>query len=419
MRLASSYRYSWVLVAVGFLVLFFRSGARSSLGLFIDPLETQFGWSRASISLAVSISLLLYAIFQGVTGWFVDRYGPRAVIALGALATGASTMALAAMTSLWQLYVLFGVVGSFGMAATAIPAHSTLISRWFTQHRARALSLTVSGMAVGQMLLIPLAMKWVLDWGWRAAFLYSGGLILVVSFPLAVLLIRDRPPVLAREADRVLVPGPPTVASPTSVPWPGVLHTGTFWSLSAAYFTCGFTVHFIGTHLVPLAAQAGIGQMAAASSFGFMGAMTLAGLLATGLFADRLGQKNALAAAYFLRGTGFVALFFATTPLWLYVAVAIIGFSFLITDPLTNSIAASHFGTWHLGTILGLIAGAHQLGGSLGAYLGGALFDWTGSYTPMLTLTTVMLLGAATLSWRLRASPHTARQPGQEPLPAG
>lgn len=401
-----AFNYGWVLLAVSFTVLFFRSGARTSLGLFMGPLQTDLGWSRASISLAVSISLVLYAVLQAGTGWIVDRYGPRVVISVGALALGASTLGLAAMTSLWQLYLLYGVLGSLGTAATAIPSHSTLVSRWFSRRRALVLSLTISGMAIGQMVMVPLIMKWVLDWGWRSSVLYLGGLMLLVPFPLAALLIRDRPPA------SVAPPAPhsTTPSLPDPRPrhrWQQALGTRYFWSLAAAYFACGFSVHFISTHLVPLAAQMGFGQIQAASAFGLMGGLTAVGVISVGAFADRVGHKNALAGAYSLRAVGFFSLAFATTPLLLYVSAAVIGLSFLATDPLTTTLIARQFGIVRLGTLLGAIAAFHQVGGAAGAYLGGAFYDWTGSYLPILGLTVALLLGAAALSLTI---PATKRQ---------
>src|SRR5262249_29685907 len=178
------------LAATTFLLLT-AGGVRAAIGVFIKPLEAEFGWSRTALSSAVAVSIALYGLAGPVVGRLADRWGPRWGVGVGVALVGIGTMLGAGVTRFWQFFVAVGLIAAIGSSATAAPVAATVATRWFERRRGLVLGINGAGMAAGQLVILPLAMALVAVVGWRGAFLALGIGLLAIVAPLTAALIRD------------------------------------------------------------------------------------------------------------------------------------------------------------------------------------------------------------------------------------
>ncbi|MBI2875056.1 MAG: MFS transporter, partial [Firmicutes bacterium] len=184
--------YGWIMVALCSTLLAFSYGARYTFGVFMDPFAREFGWSRSTMSLAFSIFTWLYGVMQIYWGILIERRHPRVVMGLGVIFFGVAVVAMAGMSTLWQLFVLQGVVAAIGFSGMGMVPSSAVVSRWFVRRKGTALSIAFAGVSVGQLVFSPLAMVWILQYGWRISLLIIGGTFVVPGI-LVVLLARSSP----------------------------------------------------------------------------------------------------------------------------------------------------------------------------------------------------------------------------------
>src|SRR5947207_6907369 len=190
---ANRLHYAWVVLATTTLVLLASGGVRAAIGVFVKPLEAEFGWSRTALSFAVAVSIALYGLTGPVVGRLADRWGPRWVLTGGVALVGIGTMAGAGVTQFWQFFVAVGLIAAIGSTATAAPVAATVATRWFDRHRGLVLGINCAGMAAGQLVVLPLAMGLVAVLGWRGAFFALGAGLLVLVVPVTAALIRNDP----------------------------------------------------------------------------------------------------------------------------------------------------------------------------------------------------------------------------------
>lgn len=398
--------YGWFVVFSSFLIYFTVSGTRGSFGNFIYPLSNQFGWSIQQISLAASLGTLFYGLAQPFIGFAVNRRGARIAILSGTLIYGALTVLLAALTQLWQLYLVYGLFMGLSWGSTSNTSNAALISRWFTKRKGLALSFAISGMAMGNFLIIPFSMFLILNIGWRWTFAVLGLLVLGISLPIAYKVMRNGP-----EEKGLLPDGqePSTAIAGQNQKTPAQLHitktglpqaarTRSFWLLLAGFFVCGFTALMSSTFFVPMAISSGFAEMDSAKAAGVMGATAAVGLWVGGFFSDFVGRKRPLAAFYFLRGIGFLLLLNAHSLPGLYLAALFMGLGAFGTAPITAGLVGDIYGVLSMGTIFGVISMAHQLGGAFSIYLTGMIVDATQSYQWALIPGILLLFGATTVS---------------------
>ena len=302
--------YGWVIILASFLTLFVATGARSSIGVFVKPLGDEFAWSRADISLAMSVHTLVQGVSQPLIGYWADRYGPRLVIGFGLLALGAGMALLSLTFAIWQLYVFYGVLVALGFAGGAMVPNAALINRWFVKRRGFAITMANTGASLGQLVLIPLAALLIVNAGWRWAYLGLGLLVLAVASPVVWGMMRNSP------ADLGLLPDGMSISEAAGsvhlrilrTPLGEVLRDRSFWMLTIALMFCGFTVNMVTVHLASYALERGLSQIAAGSAVGLLGGMGLVGMLIAGTASDRLGRKNPLAVIYLIRAVGLILL---------------------------------------------------------------------------------------------------------------
>src|SRR5262245_61126931 len=182
--------YAWIVLAATTFVLLTAGGVRAAIGVFIKPLEAEFGWSRTALSFAVAVSIALYGVTGPVVGRLADRWGPRWVLVVGVALVGVGTALGAVVTQFWHFFLTVGVIAAIGSSAAAAPVAATVATRWFERHRGLVLGINGAGMAAGQLVILPLAMGLVAIMGWRGAFFALGAGLIVIVVPLTAALVR-------------------------------------------------------------------------------------------------------------------------------------------------------------------------------------------------------------------------------------
>jgi sugar phosphate permease len=404
--------YAWIVAGVTFLTLLATAGVRSAPGVLIVPFEQDFGWSRATISVAVSINLMLYGLTGPFAAALLDRIGVRAtmMLALALLAAGVSLTTL--MTAPWQLMLLWGVVVGGGAGMTALALGATVVNRWFSTRRGLVMGMLTASTATGQLLFLPLMASIVERYGWRTAVLGIAAVALVVV-PVVGLLMRDHPADVGRAPygdDGPVRPRARSTANPAGVALRALargVRSGDFWLLAGGFFICGVSTNgLIGTHLIPACVDHGIPEVRAAGLLAVMGIFDLVGTTASGWLSDRFDSRYLLFWYYGLRGLSLIYLPYAFDLSFygLPVFAVFYGLDWIATVPPTVRLAANAFGKENVGVIFGWIAAAHQLGAATAAFGAGAIRTATGTYLAAFVIAGALCVLAALMSlavgWR-------------------
>ncbi len=388
----------WYMVTASWILVFLISSV--AVSVFFKPMLEDFGWDRTTLSLVQSVALIVFTIASPFLGRFIDRFGPRVMIFVCVATQSLSSVINGAAGSIWHLYIariFYGI--------NVLPSTQILINRWFAKKRGTALGIMSTGMPLGTIFLIPVTQYLILSWGWRTTMFFWAAVVFIIMLPLA-LTIRDNPaargyapdgepPAETDAAGQSLSNGQTTsgdeFGKQTGSDLKGAVRIGAFWFMSVAHFICGTSCGFIMTHIVIFAIDLGYTDMIAASLVSVQGALNLAGLLVTGYLSDRIIRSKVLALTHFIRGVSFtVAVVFILLgggSLWmLYLSIALFGFGWFTTAPLQAGLVADLFGNLRMGTILGIENSCHMFGMAVGAYLGGAVFELTGSYLPVFVI---------------------------------
>jgi MFS family permease len=419
--------YAWIVLGAVVIIMLIASGLRATFGVFIKPMETTLGWDRASLSGAAALSLLLLGAVGPFVGWLADRWGPRRVILVSCCVLAVGTLLSSQVTSLWQIYVTAGVLMAVGGGGIQMSTAATVAARWFESHRGLVLGILGGAMSAGQLIVIPLAVWLTLHYGWRWSFVWLGVALLVITLPPALWIMRDEP------AEKGLLPfgagqsarqaGMKAVAADRRVPIAEAMQVPAFWLLAGTFFVCGYTTGgLVLTHLVPHAADHGFSEMQAAQAMGVMGALNIAGTVASGWICDRFGRKGPLAFYYGVRGLSLLLLLYVWNVPSLYLFAALFGLNYISTVPATTAITANIFGRYSIGTLSGWIYFSHQVGAALGAALGGWIFQSTGSYSWAFVSGALLAFVAAAMALAIREEPvekTPSRAPASLPVTAG
>jgi MFS family permease len=343
----------------------------------------EYGWSRAGISGALSVSFIMCGLSSIVLGRLNDRMGPRLIMTVSGILLGLGYLLMSRLTSLWQLYLLYSLLVGIGLSGTDVVLLST-IARWFVRLRGRMSGVLKVGTGVG-MLVMPLFTNWLITaYGWRTAFFVMGLVVLILFIGLSQLLVRDparrgqRPDGDGRVATGIDPAGESGLALRQA------LKSLQLWLICIAYFLlliCAFTVLL---HIVPHAIDLGIPRSWATRVLATIGGLSIAGRFIMGFSSDRIGNKWALVICYGFMCVSLGWLLLADR-LWMLLVFAVVyGFAhggfFTLMSPLT----AEFFGTVSHGTIFGMIIFASTIGGAIGPLLAGYVFDLTGSYRALL-----------------------------------
>jgi predicted MFS family arabinose efflux permease len=408
-RLTSARRhYAWLIVLVTFVTLITTAGFRATPGVLIVPLQQEFGWSRGTISIAVSIGLVLFGLTAPFSAALMERFGVRRVmlVALVTIASGASLTTV--MRAPWQLDLLWGVVVGSATGAVSVPLAATVANRWFESRRGLVTGILTASNASGQMVFLP-ALAWLATaYGWRYAAVSVAAVAIVVVFPIVAVFVRDRPQSLGLEPYGATEPVP--VPEPSPRPFrPAVdglllgMRSRAFWLLAATFFICGLSTNgLVGTHLIPAAIDHHLSAVTGASLLALMGLFDVVGTTCSGWLTDRLDPRRLLAWYYALRGLAIVALPFAFGSGYALVVFAVFyGLDWVATVPPTVMLTADRFGRERVGIVFGWIYASHQLGAASAAWAGGAMRTWLGTYDYSFVGAGALCLLAAGLSLRI------------------
>jgi len=421
--------YGWFVLVLCFLTTLTSAGVRSSPSVLIHPLETEFGWSRVLIASAVSMNLLLFGIAAPISGWLLDRYGPRKVMlgSLTLLILGVS--GTIAMNQFWQFFLVWGVIVGLGAGGVGSVLTATIGNRWFVARRGLALGILGSASSTGQIIFLPLFMAMITYAGWR---LGSMTLIVVALtlLPLIYFFMRDDPsevglePYGAGDPKAVSSGGAASLrgmpAKNATITAREVIRNPTFWLLCGSFFICGGTANgLIGTHLIPHEIEIGIPQIAAASLLGIMGGLNMVGTIFSGWMVDRVKPHRWLALVYALRGFSLLILPFVSNFRGLVVFAIIYGLDWFATVPPSMAITADTFGRQNVGKVYGWIFMSHQIGAAIMASAAGALRTWMGDYQFAFFSGGFIAMIAAGLALQIKLKPRDVAAPPASVQPVG
>ncbi|MFN8504709.1 MFS transporter [Kouleothrix sp.] len=403
--------YGWVVVAITALTLIISAGVRSAPGVMVVPLEQGMHWSRGAISFAVSIGLLCYGLTAPLSGWLIDRIGPRWVMFAGLAIMGASMLASAWMSALWQLDLFWGALSGVGTGVVALVLGAAVANRWFATRRGLITGIFGASTSAGQLIFYPLLVWYVGAFGWRSSVLMLAAVAGLLLLPV-LLLMRNAPADMGLRPYGAAGEAPAVASAAGDV---GVLRravaTPAFWLLTITFFICGATSNgLIGTHFIPHVGDHGISPNIAAGLLAIMGAMNFVGTIVSGWLTDRFDPRKLLAWYYGFRGLSLLLLPFVTSYAGLTVFAVMFGLDYIATVPPTTALVADTFGRRHVGTVFGWIFCAHQIGAALAAWLGGVAHDQFGHYGTAFLVAGILAVTAAGLALRIGRAP-AARAP--------
>lgn len=380
-------------LATGFLILAVGSGARFAIGLTLQPMAQDFAMGRGMLGIIVAIYFICTAVCMFLAGRLVDRSGVRAVLCAGVLVSAAGIGLVSLASASWHVLVLYGLVFGAGNGLASIAPVSVLVTSQYPGRMGLANGIAISGMAVGQLVMVAAMAAVMVGIGWRSVYVWLGVAHLAL-LPLFLLLPRGKPT------------GPTATTSTVDAsPLPGLtlaeaVRTRRFWLVLIAQALCGFDDFFVSTHIVAFAQDRGIATFFAGNLLALMGLTSLVGVVWSGLWSDRAGPAWPMLACFLLRIAIFGLILVDQSPLSVTIFAVIFGVTFLMTAPLTVVFVRNWFGVRAVGTLSGLILMIHHICGGIGAWIGGLVFDAHGSYAPAFAamalssvIATVLMLG--------------------------
>lgn len=393
----------WPLVLAAAAILVLTMGARQSLGLFVAPLNAATGLGIASISLAFAVSQFVWGAAQPVFGALAERWGTRRVIIIGAVLTTLGTGLAPFASSIGGLVFWIGVVAAAGAAGGSFAILIGGIARYLPeQRRAFATGFINAGSSFGQFLFAPLAQGLIGAFGWVSAMLALAASALL-TIPLAWYLTAQTAATAGAQAATVEAP-----ALGAQLRRAG--RERSYLMLHLAFFTCGFHIAFLVTHLPGEVALCGLAPTVSASALALIGLFNIAGSLSAGAWSQRYRMKDVLMAMYGARAVIIAVYLLAPkTALTFYVFAAALGFTYLATVPPTAGLVGKIFGPRHLATLFGLTLVTHQIGGFFGAWLGGVTISRYGDYTWMWVADIALALFAVVCHLPIREARPLAR----------
>jgi predicted MFS family arabinose efflux permease len=411
---------AWWVAGVAFVALVASAGFRATPGVLILPLQEEFGWTTATVSLAVSVNLLLFGLTAPFAAALMEQFGMRRVVATALCVVAAGSGLTVFMTASWQLVLCWGVLVGLGTGSMALVFAATVANRWFTRSRGLVTGILTAGSATGQLVFLPLVAVLAESSGWRTAALVVAGSALAVV-PLVLLLLADRPADVGLEpygGPDPVVPAPPPTGGAARAAVSALRRasrTPAFWLLAGGFAICGASTNgLIATHFVPAAHDHGMGTTTAAGLLALVGVFDVVGTIASGWLTDRVDSRLLLAWYYALRGLSLFALpfLFAAVPhATMLLFIVFYGLDWVATVPPTVALCRERFGA-DGGIVFGWVFASHQVGAALAASAAGLVRTTTGSYDAAWLGAGALCLVAAGLSVSVRASRTAAQSPG-------
>ncbi|WP_025822877.1 MFS transporter [Shewanella marina] len=387
-----------LLVWAGIAILIISLGIRQSFGIFMMPISTSFGTGREFFSFAIALQNLLFGLFQPFIGMASDRFGAKRIIILGAIAYGLGLFLTSITSHAEMLYLSVGVLIGLGLSATSYVIILGAVAKVVpAEHTAKAFGLTTAAGSFGMFAVIPGAQSLLANYDWQTA--------LQVFAVLCSIMVACSAFIKINKTD-TNSNNPSTDEQTLKQALTEALNNRNYWLINAGFFVCGFQVMFIATHLPSYLADQHLSAQTAAMALAYVGIFNIFGSYFWGVMGDRFDKRYVMSSLYLMR-TVIIALF-VSLPITEHSAAIFggaIGFCWLGTVPLTSGLVRQIFGAKYLSTLYGLVFFCHQIGSFLGAWVGGKIYDISGSYTPIWWTTVAMALIAALLHLPINDKP--------------
>jgi MFS family permease len=383
----------WVLLGSA-LILALSLGIRHGFGLFLAPMSAQFGWGRELFAFAIALQNLMWGLAQPFAGALADRFGARRTVLIGGVLYAAGLLLMSQANSAWSLSLSAGILIGIGLSGTSFSVILGVVGRAVpAQKRSMAMGIAAAAGSFGQFAMLPGTLGLITWLGWSGALLALGVLAALI-LPL-VTLLRDKPLPAVSGTEQTLKEALKEACS----------HSG-FWLLSLGFFVCGFQVVFIGVHLPSYLVDQHLPAVVGTTVLALVGLFNVFGTYIAGWLGGRRSKPRLLAGLYLLRAVVIsVFLWAPVTVTSAYLFGIAMGLLWLSTVPLTNGTVATLFGVRNLSMLGGIVFLFHQLGAFLGGWLGGVVYDHTGSYTLIWQISIALSLIAALLNWPVRERP--------------
>ena len=381
-------------IACGGIIILLSFGIRSSYGVFLQPVSTDLGWSREIFALTIALQNLFWGFAQPFAGMIADRYGSARVIIGGALMFGAGTLLMGYATTPLTAHIGAGFLVGVGIAGCGFSTVLAAVGRSVAEEwRSMALGVASAGGSLGLLVMVPMGQAFIDSVGWSVALIYLAALSLLMV-PLAAALA-GKPAAPAAANNQTITESLREAAGHNS-----------FLFLNAGYFVCGFHVTFITTHFPAYVVDLGLGAEIGAWAIGIVGIVNVFSALGAGALGDKFNKKYVLSTLYLCRAAA-IAIFMMTPPSVTSVMVfaAMIGLFWLGTVPVTSALVMQMFGLKHASMLLGIVFLSHQLGSFLGAWIGGYMFELSGSYDMVWWISVGLGVAAAALHWPIDERP--------------
>ena len=395
----------WTITLVAAAILMVTDGIRRSLGLFVSPLNTSTGLGIASISLALAIGQFAWGAAQPITGAIADKYGPGRVVAGGLILLALGSALTPFMTSAWGITVSLGLLSAIGAGASSFSVlMGAAAQRLPAEQRGMASGIINAGGSFGQFLFAPLLQRFISGFGWMGA-MWSMAILALATLPLARIVRRRPQPVdiqtVSHDVSRPILTPAPEQTLRAAVR--EAMRDPSYLLLHAGFFTCGFHIAFLVTHLPGEVQLCGLPVEVASWSIAIIGLANIVGSLATGWGVSRYRSKYILFWMYLSRSILILLYLLAPkTSMTFYIFAAGLGLTWLATVPPTASMVGKLFGVRYLGTLFGLTLLTHQIGGFFGAWLGGIAVTELGSYDWMWYADIALAAAAAVCNLPIR-----------------
>lgn len=411
-RLKSIHR-AWWIVAITFLTLISAAAFRSTTGVMLVPLETEFGWSRSLTSGAVALNLLMYGLTAPFAATLIERFSMRRVVSLALLLVSTGLLLTTVMTAGWQLVVLWGLFVGFGTGCLALVFGAAVANRWFVKNRGLITGIFSAGYATGSMIFLPLLTYMISNHGWRSASITVAAFAAILS-PLVYLFLRDRPsdvglfPYGATEEPEMGPAVPATARGALEVLVTSMRHPA-FWVLAFTFFVCGWSTNgLIGTHFIPAAHDHGMPATTAASLLAVVGIFDLIGTIGSGWLTDKVSSMWLLVFFYGMRGLALLTVPIVLGPHVkppLLFFIVFYGLDWIATVPPTVQLCREYFGLARSGVVYGWVFASHMIGAAIAASFAGWIRTSKGDYEIAWYTAAVLCLIAASSLFLLKKIP--------------
>ena len=397
----SPFFYGYIIIVAGFFIQAVVWGISNSFGVFFDPLIKEFGWSRATISGAASLGFLVHGMSSMVLGNLNDRFGPRLIMSVCSLFLGVGFFFMGTLNSIWQLYLFYGLIASVGLGGIDVIPLST-VSRWFQKKRGMMSGIIKVGTGVG-MFIMPFFINWLLNtYGWRHTFVVLAFIIIIFVLFLAQFLVRD-PIQKAQLIDNGIRPASKKHdESEEGLSFKEAIRTRQLWTVCVVYFIILFCVYTILMHIVQHAIDLGVSSGIAAGILSTIGGVSITGRFLMGGACDKIGEKSALMICLLCLLLALCWLQVVQDFWMFYLFATVYGFAHGGFFSLVSPLIAKFFGTKSHGLLFGIVIFSSTIGGAIGPFMAGYIFDVTTSYKIVFLILAVLCAVAMALTASLK-----------------